>query len=118
MKNLSIAVLGALGLALLITACASDGQEGEPSLDCSGHGTTHNGHCHCDSGYLFDGTTCVVPADIDAVCAAEETPATTDEAQHEHLACRCPASEECPCDHGEVQTFENEDYCVPSLDEE
>jgi hypothetical protein len=115
-------------LVFPVVACSSgEGSEGTTAQACDGHGTSHAGHCHCDDGYLFDGTTCVGPAQITALCEEHEEPdagtvdggegdAAVDDHDHE-VACRCPATGACPCAHGEVQTLAGKLYCVPALDE-
>ena len=103
------------------TACAEAGKSGDEGIDCGDHGSAHDGHCHCESGYLFNGETCVVPDEITEICeASEENDAdagadtTTVEAEHHHEACRCPEGETCPCD-GTVVTLGGVDYCEPEL---
>ena len=95
--------------------CAEEGQEGDSPLDCGDHGTEHDGHCHCDEGYLFDGETCVEPEEISEICGEESD--TEGEEEHEH-ACVCPEEGECPCDHGEIVTIGGQDYCAPVFHEE
>ncbi|MCU0694059.1 MAG: hypothetical protein MUF54_21925 [Polyangiaceae bacterium] len=81
----------------------------------------HNGHCHCDDGYLFDGATCVGPSEIVQTCEEHEAPDGGDDDggdTHVHgAACRCPTTGTCPCEHGEVQVLAGSTYCVPHLDE-
>ena len=98
----------------LLSACAEEGEEGGEVLDCGDHGSAHAGHCHCDAGYLFSGTTCVLPGEITEVCQAHD--ADQDEA-HQHHACLCPEEGTCPCD-GKVETHAGKEYCVPELDDE
>lgn len=113
-------ILLSLGVVLLFVnpGCGSDGKEGTAPLNCSSHGTLHDGHCHCDTGYLYNGKTCVTPRDITDICI-EEAPATHgDDAgieEHEDKACLCPSTGECPCDHGKVETYATKNYCVPEL---
>ncbi len=97
------------GIAVLASGCG-DGGSGTTGLDCGDNGTEHEGHCHCDSGYLFDGTTCVDPEEITTVCEEH-----TDTDDHVHGACACPASGVCPCDDGTIETYGGVDYCVPDL---
>lgn len=103
--------------ASCFAACGEAGASGEAPLDC-GPGTYHDGHCHCDEGYLFDGTTCVDPSQITGICEEHEEDADAGEEEHAHEACRCPEPPaECPCDHGEIESFGGDDFCVPELDE-
>jgi len=132
-SNIILAAFVAFCLPAFQAGCAEEGKEGVEALDCGAHGTEHDGHCHCDGGYLFDGATCVTPEHITAVCeeeaAAEKTGEGTDvvdgdavvpeeEHEHAHTACLCPAAGDCPCDHGTVESFDGEDYCVPNLHKE
>lgn len=98
-------------LALHFVACAEDGDEGSVGLECGEHGSEHDGHCHCDTGYLFDGEQCVLPTEITDVCEEH-----VDEQEEEHLACVCPTTGGCEC-HGEVVPLEGMDYCQPELHE-
>ena len=110
-----------LATALLGMGCAEEGEVGELPLDCGEHGDAHDGHCHCDDGFLFDGAICVAPEEITEICGEHEEGADTDSSQHDveaHGACRCPATGVCPCDHGELETVGGQDYCVPELHEE
>ena len=105
-------VVLAIGLMGLAIGCAEEGEEGSAAIDCGDHGTEHEGHCHCDAGYLFDGETCVDPSAVTVVCGtaeAEEQP---------HGACVCPDEGDCPCDHGAIETYGDHDYCVPELHDE
>ncbi|MBM4352457.1 MAG: hypothetical protein FJ109_01465 [Deltaproteobacteria bacterium] len=119
-------------MSFLPAGCAEEGKAGVEALDCGAHGTEHDGHCHCDDGYLVDGATCVTPDKIAAVCeeepaesgavegdAVEEDHAAGHE-EHElsHAACLCPADGDCPCDHGTVKSFGAKEYCVPEMHEE
>ena len=96
--------------AVAAAACAEEGEAGEAALDCGEHGTEHDGHCHCDDGWLFDGTTCVTPAEITAVCGEDD--------HDDHAACRCPDDADCPCENGEIEEHDGADYCVPELHED
>lgn len=89
------------------TTCVPSKDGGNIILDCGDFGHEHSGHCHCDPGYLFDGQTCVLPDDIAQTCAAEVT---------EHIACRCPISDNCPCEHGKIEDHGPDSYCVPEQD--
>jgi hypothetical protein len=102
-----------IAFSLVLVACAEEGESGTSPIDCGDHGTEHDGHCHCDDGYLFDGETCVTPEEITAIC--EEHEEGEDES---HGACVCPDEGECPCDNGEIETHGDHDYCVPELHEE
>lgn len=109
-----VAAVAVLGLVATPPGCAgSDGKDsrGTQPLDCGEHGSVHNGHCHCDAGYLFDGAGCVLPDDIDVEC---ETHAEHEGDDHDHGACRCPAVGTCACD-GQVQDFGGQQYCAPEL---
>lgn len=88
---------GLLAAALLaLAACGQTGEgewgggadagaSGEP---CSGHGSQHGEHCHCEGGWASYQGTCLAIASLPA-CAAG-SPA--------HASCRCEtASEDCPC---------------------
>ncbi|MFH0903527.1 MAG: hypothetical protein V2A73_23100 [Pseudomonadota bacterium] len=106
-------------LVLATTGCGKEGSEGTKPLDCGSHGTEHDGHCHCDSGYLFDGDTCVTPDEIDEVCVAdEEVEGTEGEEEHDHAACRCPGQGVCPCEEGTTETIGDGTYCIPELHDE
>lgn len=107
----ALAAVAALPVAAIAVGCAEEGEEGSAAVDCGAHGTEHDGHCHCDDGYLFDGTTCVTPGEIAAACGSGEVP--------EHAACLCPEDGgTCPCEEGEIETYDGLDYCVPILHEE
>jgi len=108
--------LTAMGLALLAFApgCSSDeGTGGEAPIDCGEHGSAHAGHCHCETGFLFDGTTCVAPDAVTNVCEEHDEDAGV---AHDHTACLCPSTGTCPCE-GTVESIGGKDYCVPNLDE-
>ncbi len=117
----------ALSLGLGLTGCASEGDEGTTAVDCGTHGSEHDGHCHCDSGYLNHADTCVPADEVTELCEADadEAASTADVAgddavteEHHHEACLCPATGECPCDHGTLETLGTAVYCVPELHEE
>jgi hypothetical protein len=95
-------------------ACAEEGDEGTSGIDCGDHGAEHDGHCHCDDGWLFDGETCVDPAEIAETCEEHEE---TDTEEHHDEACVCPEDGDCPCD-GDIVTYGGVDYCEPALHEE
>ena len=116
MRAFEIAIAIAVVLLTAI-ACAEEGESGTTGIDCGEHGTEHEGHCHCDEGYLFDGETCVTPESITEICVEEEEEEEEGE-EHQHGACVCPDEGECPCDHGEIETHGDHDYCVPELHEE
>lgn len=110
-----------LGLSLLVSlsACLTeDGKGGEAPIDCGEHGSAHAGHCHCDHGFLFDGTTCVSPDAITQECQEHDDEHADEHADehehHHHGACVCPAEGTCPCD-GEVESIAGKDYCIPDL---
>lgn len=84
------------------------GAGGGEEVDCGDNGSAHGEHCHCYSGYLFDGTTCVAPAAISEVCE-EHGPD-----EHVDHACLCPTEGPCFCD-GTVVTLEGSNYCEPEL---
>ena len=126
MKNFNVllSVLFALPLAASLTGCPEEGEGGSEGIDCGDHGSAHEGHCHCDAGYLFDGETCVAPAEITQICEEEadeeageevDEDAHEEEAHEEHGACVCPAEGACPCDHGEIEEHGGVSYCVPEL---
>ena len=104
-----------IGIALLLGACAEEGDSGSSPIDCGEHGSEHEGHCHCDDGYLYDGETCVTPEEITTICEEHEEEGEEEEL---HGACVCPDEGECPCDHGEIETYGDHDYCVPELHQE
>jgi len=114
MKKILATIMMTAGLAAGLSGCAEKGEEGTSGIDCGDHGTEHDGHCHCDSGWLSDGETCVEPADITDVCEEHEE---TDTEEHHHEACVCPEDGDCPCE-GDIVTFAEVDYCSPALDEE
>jgi len=104
-----------MGFALLAFApgCVSeDGESGETPIDCGEHGSAHDGHCHCDQGFLYDGTTCVEPDAITEVCEEHDADAGTEE--HHHGACLCPSTGTCPCE-GTIESLAGKEYCVPEL---
>jgi hypothetical protein len=105
-NGVAVASLALAGAAL---GCAEEGEAGSAALDCGEHGTEHDGHCHCDDGWLFDGATCVTPAEITAVCGQDD--------YDEHAACLCPADGDCPCDNGTIAEHDGSEYCVPELHE-
>lgn len=108
--------LFATGLALLALAsgCVTEaGEGGETPIDCGEHGSAHDGHCHCDDGFLFDGTTCVSPDAITHVCEEHDEDAGA-EAEHHHGACLCPSTGTCPCE-GTVESIGGKSYCLPDL---
>jgi len=98
-----------------VPGCLGEGEEGESPLDCGEHGSEHEGHCHCEQGYLFDGEACMEPALITEICGEEETHDGGEE--DHHGACRCPDEGDCNCD-GDIETYEGDDYCVPELHDE
>lgn len=103
-------------LALAASACGEEGESGDSPLDCGAHGHAHDGHCDCEDGYLFDGTTCVDPSQITEICEEHEH-AEDEEEEHEPGACLCPEPpEECHCEHGDIVTYGGEDFCVPDYD--
>ena len=108
MKRIETNIITVSAIALVMVfftlSCAEEGSAGEAAVDCGTHGAEHDGHCHCDAGYLYDGAICVTPEEITAVCGAQAD---------EHTACRCPAEGDCPCDHGTVETIGVDDFCVP-----
>lgn len=106
-------LVAALGL-LALGGCASPGEQGTLPVDCGEHGSEHDGHCHCDPGYLLSGETCVAAEEITEVCAE---PGAAEE-EHGHEACLCPASGACPCAEGTVQAIGARSYCVPELHHE
>jgi hypothetical protein len=108
-------------------ACAEEGtgdEEDGDVLDCGDHGFAHGEHCHCDTGYLFNGETCVLPEAITTPCEEHEEhegeEAHEGEEEHEgeeahhHGACVCPDEGVCPCD-GDIETHSGQDYCLPEL---
>lgn len=107
----SFAAVAAAGVG-----CAEEGESGEAALDCGEHGTEHDGHCHCDDGWLFDGTTCVTPSEITEPCGEDAASDAGEEDHHE--ACLCPDVGDCPCDEGTVEEYGGAEYCVPALDED
>lgn len=105
-------LVAGLALVALAPGCVTeDGEGGETPIDCGEHGSAHDGHCHCDEGFLFDGATCVAPDSITQVC--EEHVADAD-ADHHHGACVCPSTGTCPCE-GTVETIGGKSYCLPDL---
>ncbi len=142
MKRLNAVALSVACFALLAPAlpgCGEKGEVGTTGVDCGEHGTAHGDHCHCDQGFLFDGTSCTAPDDIDEICAAHpegladagaaevdgghdaeahEEHADAEHEAHAHGACRCPADGDCHCDRGEIEEHGGVRYCVPELHEE
>ncbi len=110
-NNNRISILLVFLLFCSLLGCAEEGEEGSSGIDCGDNGSEHDGHCHCDAGYLFNGETCVTPSEITELC---EEPL---EGEHQHHACVCPASGECFCD-GEIVNHEGIDYCELDLHEE
>ena len=107
-------------IATLVGACAEKGASGTDGIDCGDFGSAHDGHCHCNEGYFYDGSTCVAPSEITDVCEAEKSDAgeaDSAETEHHHAACVCPTDGECPCD-GDISTYEGKDYCAPELHED
>lgn len=113
-KNLFIAVLFIAATGTVI-GCAEEGDSGEAALDCGEHGTEHDGHCHCDDGWLFDGTTCVTPEKITEICEEHTETDTDTEEEHHHETCLCPDGGKCHCEEGTIETYDGADYCVPDL---
>lgn len=98
-------------ISLAFVGCGPGGG-GSSGVDCGEHGTEHEGHCHCDSGFLFDGTTCVEPSGVTEICVEP-----ADGEEHHHEACKCPDTGVCPCD-GTIETFGGNEYCAPELHED
>jgi hypothetical protein len=102
--------------AMVFSGCAEEGKSGTAPLDCGSLGSAHDGHCHCNEGALFNGETCVSADQITALCVDDHDDADHDDADHvSEAACRCPASGDCPCDHGAVEQVGAASYCVPEL---
>ncbi len=127
-NNIAIASV-VLSLSLLgVAGCAEEGESGSTTVDCGGHGSEHDGHCHCDPGYLFAEETCVDPKAITAICEEHQehsedvidadADVTAAEEEHHHDACLCPATGECHCENGTVESFGTERFCVPELHED
>jgi len=115
-RNTVFMVCALAAMAMLLAACGEEGESGSSPLDCGDHGHAHDGHCHCDDGYLFDGETCVDPSEITEICEDHEHEEEGEE-DHEHAACLCPApTEECHCEHGDIVTYGGDDFCVPDYD--
>lgn len=117
-RSTLIASLFALSTLLaLAPGCASEGDEGTSGVDCGKHGTEHDGHCHCDTGYLFHDDTCLAAADVTELCEAEAETTTDADAleEHHHAACLCPETGDCPCHEGTLETLGAAVYCVPEL---
>lgn len=104
-----IMILSCSGIAL--EGCGEEGKEGTTAINCGAHGTEHDGHCHCDQGYLFNEESCVTPDQITEECMAEGEHSE----EHQHGACLCPTQGVCPCDDGEVETYDSKQYCIPEL---
>ncbi|MCK9463913.1 MAG: hypothetical protein M0R80_30215 [Proteobacteria bacterium] len=109
LKNLFIAMLS-VAASVAAIGCAEEGESGEAALDCGEHGTEHDGHCHCDEGWLFDGAACVTPTGITALCG--------EGGYDDHAACLCPEDGDCPCEDGEIEEHDGAEYCVPELHED
>ena len=109
--KMQLLLLSIMGVALgpLVAGCGEPGEEGTIGVDCGDYGTEHDGHCHCDPGYLFDGDTCVNPEEITVPCDAGE---------HDHMACLCPAAGDCACEEGDLLAYGGNDYCTPVLHDE
>ncbi len=120
----TLSLLSCLAVLSFASSCGKSGKDGETPTDCGGHGTLHEGHCHCDTGYLYDGKTCVAPESITEICAEHEhetgDAGTTGDAaeEHHHEACLCPSTGECHCEEGTVETLGTKKYCVPELHHE
>ncbi len=123
-------MLLSLSLVLFFAGCAEEGESGTATVDCGGHGSVHNGHCHCDQGFLYAQETCVEASQITAVCMDhehEDGDVVEEEDGHEgdeheaeeheehHDACLCPATGECHCESGTVEKIGANSYCVPNL---
>ena len=111
-------------VAVSVVSCAEKGKSGTEGIDCGDFGAAHDGHCHCNEGYFYDGATCVAPEDITRVCGDEvsdageaDTSSEAATAESDHSACVCPTDGDCPCT-GEISTFGGKDYCSPALHEE
>lgn len=113
MKTKSM-ILGLMTASLLaFGACSSDeGESGDTPIDCGEHGSEHDGHCHCETGFLFNGTTCVSADQITEECHEHDADAG---AEHHHEACVCPATGDCHCEEGTIETIGANSYCVPNL---
>ena len=111
----------------LMTAlsCAETAKSGEEGVDCGDNGSAHGEHCHCNSGYFYNGETCVAPDEITEECAEEaeeeadggDHDADSDhdhEGEHEPSACICPVEGECHCD-GDITEHGGREYCSPDL---
>jgi hypothetical protein len=86
----------------------SEDTDAGQEMDCGEHGSAHGDHCHCYEGYLFDGETCVEPAEVTELCEEHE-------GEEVKSACLCPETGTCPCD-GEIEEYGGKKYCVPQLD--
>lgn len=104
-----------MALMGLLLCCAEQGKIGEAGVDCGDHGTEHAGHCHCDTGYLFDGMTCVDPEEITIPCGDHVDDGGIDGSDHDHGVCVCPVTGDCACDEGEIVTVGGLDYCARSF---
>lgn len=132
-------IVSILTLSLQLMGCAEDGEDGSAALDCGEYGSEHDGHCHCDDGFAFNGETCVGLEEITNLCEEEahtesdtevDTDVGTDEhdedtdehdedtEEHDHDeemgACLCETVSECHCD-GEVIEYGGNAYCILEL---
>ncbi len=109
----AIVLSGQILSTFLFQGCLEEGASGDTGLDCGEWGTAHDGHCHCEDGFAFDGETCVALSDISEICTVHEA---ADEEEHAHGACLCEGAD-CPCE-GELLPFEGATYCIPELHDE
>lgn len=135
MKNITFVLASSIFTLILAFGCAEAGDDGDAGIDCGDYGSAHDGHCHCEEGYAFDGETCVALDSISIVCEshdehADDTEAHTDdddtdthddesehenEHEHAHEACICGGeAADCECD-GELVTQGGSSYCLPEL---
>jgi hypothetical protein len=110
----ALVLTGQILSALFLQGCLEEGASGDTGLDCGEWGTAHDGHCHCEDGFAFDGETCVALSDISERCTVHED---TNEEEHAQGACRCETEADCPCE-GELLLFEGTTYCIPELHDE
>lgn len=117
MSVMIVWVLSSILLAILVFGCGEEGEEGTVGIDCGPFGSEHDGHCHCDAGYLFDGDTCVTPSEVSEICEDHEEESSDTDTAHNEGACVCPDAGECPCE-GTVEELGGVEYCVPAVHEE
>ncbi len=127
MKTLTLSAFVFAVLALF-AGCGSDGEGDEKAdggnqsgAECSGHGSLHGDHCHCEEGYESDETECVKISEL-GICGeeheheheGEDEGEDHDHEGHDHAeSCRCKdSSKPCDCEEGtEAADYNGLYYC-------